>query len=118
MNTVTQNRTFKAILHVSQNHYLLTTKIQLHWTKFVAQRIEVVVERTLSTVRGAIEDDSESDNYFGPNSYGMEWLPDANQSIGGNTLEDRALAVVAKYESRHKGYVNLSHIIFIVFSTR
>ena len=59
MDIVTQNRTFKAIIYLSQNHYLLTTKIQVHWTKIIVQGIEVVAERTLSSAHGTIEDDSE-----------------------------------------------------------
>ena len=45
------------------------------------------------------------DDNLGPNFGSMNQLPDANDLVGGNTREERALAAIVKYESHHKGYV-------------
>ena len=51
-------------------------------------------------------DDSYDDD-LAPNFGSMNQLPNANDLVGGNTSQERALAAIQKYESHHKGYVPL-----------
>ena len=51
-------------------------------------------------------DDSYDDD-LGLNFASMNQLPEANDLVGGNTSQERALAAIKQYESHHKGYVSL-----------
>ena len=74
--------------------------------KFVAKRIpEQNVAQPADPNNQQEPLDDSFDDDLGPNFGSMNQLPDANDLVGGNTREERALAAIVKYESHHKGYV-------------